>query len=57
MPPLPAPSTPPAEPRYGREVVGRRLRLRAAADKPWRTGAIKHFHGGYLKHTGACRAC
>lgn len=25
-----------------------------SADKGWRTGTIKAYHGGYLRHTGGC---
>lgn len=40
-----------AGPRYGKEVVGRRVRI-FAANGSWRDGTIKAYHGGYYRHTG-----
>jgi hypothetical protein len=43
----------PAEPKYGKEVVGKRVKVLTGKD--WRTGVVKAYHGGYYKHQGeAC---
>jgi hypothetical protein len=47
-----------AEPKYGKEVVGKRVKVLTGKD--WRTGVVKAYHGGYYKHQGEtcchCRA-
>jgi hypothetical protein len=40
----------PAEPKYGKEVVGKRVKVLTGKD--WRTGVVKAYHGGYYKHQG-----
>jgi hypothetical protein len=34
-------------------VVGQHVKVQDAATKLWRTGTIKSYHGGYLRHTGS----
>ncbi|KAF6254703.1 hypothetical protein COO60DRAFT_293072, partial [Scenedesmus sp. NREL 46B-D3] len=36
------------KPKYGKEVVGKRIRVLTGKD--WRTGVVKAYHGGYYKH-------
>lgn len=43
-------------PRYGREIVERRIKLHTAG-KGWRTGVVRAYHGGYLRHTGGPGCC
>eukprot|EP00775_Hariotina_reticulata_P012941 gene12941-13069_t len=38
------------EPRYGKEVVGKRLKVFMPKDNRWRTGTVKAYHGGYYRH-------
>lgn len=46
-----------AEPRYGKEILGKRVKLQTADGKRWRTATVSGYHGGYLRHTGKWRAC
>lgn len=41
-----------AEPRYGKEVVGKRLKVLNSKDNTWRMGVVKAYHGGYYRHIG-----
>lgn len=46
------------EPRYGKEILGKRLKILASDGKRWRNATVSGYHGGYLRHTGKCwRSC
>eukprot|EP00878_Enallax_costatus_P024494 GHUV01026140.1.p1 GENE.GHUV01026140.1~~GHUV01026140.1.p1 ORF type:complete len:357 (+),score=133.72 GHUV01026140.1:1-1071(+) len=45
-----AETTAPPKPRYGKEVVGKRLKVLSSKDKKWKTGVVKTYHGGYYRH-------
>lgn len=41
-----------AEPRYGKEVLGKKVQIQSSDGKRWRTATLSAYHGGYLRHTG-----
>jgi hypothetical protein len=49
------PVLPHPEPRYGKEILGKRLKIQSSDGKRWRNAVISGYHGGYLRHTGDCR--
>lgn len=43
---------PPLEPRYGKEILGKRVKIQSSDGKRWRNATVSGYHGGYLRHTG-----
>jgi hypothetical protein len=43
---------PSPEPRYGKEILGKRVKIQSSDGKRWRNATVSGYHGGYLRHTG-----
>jgi hypothetical protein len=45
---------PSSEPRYGKEILNKRVKIQTSDGKRWRNATVTGYHGGYLRHTGKC---
>lgn len=49
---VPARVLPLSEPRYGKEILNKRVKIQSSDGKRWRNASVTGYHGGYLRHTG-----